>query len=150
MFGIPEGSSGPLGEAEDDGLVDADGLIDGLTDALGETDADTELDGDTDRLADADGEGDSDTDEDGLTLALGETEGDGEGDVDADGLIDGLDAEIDSHTLTPLVTPVSEYVWMQKVYDPGISAGQLNSALLSASGASRIGDSVSTPPGSVT
>jgi hypothetical protein len=105
IFAKSPGSSAVLGDADDDGLVDAEGLIDGLTDPLGDT------------LGDAEGEGvgdtDGDTDDDGLTLLLGLTDGEGDGEVDADGDIDGDDAEIDSQTFTPLVVPVSEYVWMQ-------------------------------------
>jgi len=143
-----------------------------LPDVLGDADelGDCEWLGDTEALGDVDA--------DGLTDPLGLTEGEAlglklglrlgladelgdtlelvDGDVEADGDCDALGdwlklaAEIDAHTLVPLVVPVSEYVCTQNSYAPAVSAGHVNSALLLLSGLSTSGLNVCTPAGSVT
>lgn len=144
-------SSGMLGDADELGLVLAEGLID--------DDGDCEAEGDCDALADGDGLIDGEIDDDGLTdalgltLALGEIDGDSLalGERDADGLTLKLDASVDSHTFTPLVASVTiANVCTQNSYTPATSAGHTNCALLFVSGLSRIGVRDCVPPGGVT
>lgn len=156
VVGVPDGNSqpaGPDGLADDDGDVLADGLMDALTDDDGDTLADSlELGlglklGDSDALGDCDAEGLIDADGLGDALSLAE------GDNDADGLSDGEPIAatlISAHTLTSLVAPRVENVCTQNSYSPTPLAGHWNVASLFASGTSRSGDSVCTPPGSVT
>lgn len=143
-----------LGLAEDEGEVLADGEMDAEgdwdADGLAEAEGDSDDEGETDAEADGDSLGliDGDTDADG------DTEADGEGDTDADGDSDGepiAATSIVAHTFTPLVASLnSENVWTQNSYSPTASAGQRNRASLSASGVNLAGESVCTPPGSVT
>lgn len=162
--------SNPLGEADElgdcewlgDTLAEGELDADGDCDALGLADPEGDTDGDVDVL----GLSDADVDPDGLGLPLGLTEGDADELGDVDGLADG-DAEADgdcdadgdwlklaapilAQTFTPFVVPVNEYVCTQNWYVPATSAGHVNSALLSPSGLSTMGLSVSTPSGSVT
>jgi hypothetical protein len=115
------------------------GLADelGLTDELGETDALADDEADGERLTLLDGLSD------GLTLGLT--------DADGDALGEPITATaISAHTFTPLVASRSENVWTQNSYGPTARAGHVNVASLLASGASLSGESVCTPPGSVT
>lgn len=151
MEAIVSGPGGALGLADELGLT----LGEGEMLALG----DCEADGERDALPDAEGLNEGDTEAEGLMLALGLIDDDGlmlgdtddEGETLADGLTENDAAPIDAHTFTPLVAFLTmENVWIQNSYVPLSPAGQMNSALLSASGSSLSGDNVSTPPGSVT
>lgn len=110
-----------LGETDEEGV----GLIEGLVDELG--------------LIDPDGLGEL------LTLADGLSEADGEGEGEPISAI-----AISAHTFTPFVASRSEKVCTQNSYVPAASAGHVKVASLLVSGASRNGESVCTPPGSVT
>lgn len=150
MVSGPGGSDGLADDEGDrlgEGLMDGDALDDGdrLADAL-------ELglglnEGDSEALGDCDADGLTDADGLGDELALAE------GDTDADALIDGepiAATSISVQTLTPLVAPLVENVCTQNSYTPSAFAGHTKVSSLFASGANCTGESVCTPPGSVT
>lgn len=148
-----------LGDADELGLVEAEGEILAEADADGLDDGDSEGDGlrleDGEALALGlrDGLSLGLTEALGLTLALGDIDGDSLalGESDDDGLTLKLDARVDSHTFTPFVASLTiAKVCTQNSYVPAINAGHTNCALLFVSGLSRIGVRDCVPPGGVT
>lgn len=116
MEAIVSGPGGSEGEADEDGDVLAEGLMDADADDDGDTLAETLAlglglnDGDRDALGDCDADGLIDAlglgDE--LTLADGETDAEGDGDGEPIAL-----TSIVAHTFTPLVAPRVENVCTQ-------------------------------------